>query len=199
MSSFGSCPKVIPNGWQGRYTWNTHKFFAPYKDKPLVCSFNSLYKMVSTCAYLDSGSIPWASCKKKKINLLGSETVLDSEQWVSYPDVQLTLLDPVLLGWLSVAVCMFLRAGDVKIRIAHGYRNRSYPCFPPLLYEFKAKTHTHKKKNKSKKPIPKHRKLRTLTSYCRLWGLCKWTVVYKLLIYLPKEVQVMNKKHRPLA
>lgn len=89
--------------------------------------------------------------QKKKINLLGSETVLDSEQWVSYPDVQLTLLDPVLLGWLSVAVCMFLRAGDVKIRIAHGYRNRSYPCFPPLLYEFKAKTHTHKKKKKNPK------------------------------------------------
>lgn len=84
--------------------------------------------------------------QKKKINPLGSETVLDSERWVSYPDVQLTLLDPVLLGWLSVAVCMFLRAGDVKIRIAHGYRNRSYPCFPLLLYEFKAKTHTHKKK-----------------------------------------------------
>lgn len=36
--------------------------------------------------------------EKEKINPLGSETVLDSEQWDLYPDVQLILLGPVVLA-----------------------------------------------------------------------------------------------------
>lgn len=52
--------------------------------------------------------------QKEKINLLGTENVLDSEQRVSNPDVQLVLLDPLLIGWMAVALCMFLRADQLK-------------------------------------------------------------------------------------